>query len=416
MSRFDEPQYEPLLEKLREHLRAQRYGVCARAGYPYAARSFLRYLEQRGWSLEAVTPERLDRYLSSRRRKGSRRAYSKQFRRMHAAAIRMLLRVICGRWPPPPQPRSARERADLKIIEGYDAWMRELRGLSPQTRRHARAEARLLLNWMHTHKKTAARLSVADLDAYLGTRSQGKRRTSIAVIVSLLRGVLRHFHRSGLMGRDLSGEVEGPPLYALEGIPSVIRPEEVAKVLKRLKHDRSVLGRRDHAIWMLLVSYGLRAGEIKALKLSDIDWRGERLRIRHAKTAAYSELPLLRAPAEALLSYLQHGRPVSAAREVFLRPQAPYVGLASNTSLAGIVGRRLAAVGVARRGRQGAHALRHARAVSLLRGGVPLKVIGDVLGHRAERSTGVYLKLATQDLRAVALDVPKRVRSVEVAP
>jgi len=166
--------------------------------------------------------------------------------------------------------------------------MRDLWRLLPQTRRHARAEARLLLDWIHAQKKTVARLSVADLDAYLGMRSQGKRRTSIAEIVSLLRGVLRHLHRSGLMMRDLSGEVEGPPLYALKGIPSVIRPEEVAKVLKRLKCDRSALGRRDHAIWMLLVSYGLRAGEIKALKLSDINWRGERLRIRHAKAAAYS--------------------------------------------------------------------------------------------------------------------------------
>lgn len=415
MSRFDEPQYEPLLQKLREHLRAQRYGVCARAGYPYAARSFLRYLELRGSSLEAVTPALLDRYLGSRRLKGSRRPYPDQFRRFHAAAIRMLLRLIYGRWPPPVRPKTARERADREMIEGYDTWMRELRGLSPQTRRHARAEARSLLDWMGARKKTAARLSVADLDAYVGMRSCGKRRTSIAEIVSLLRGVLRYLHRSGLMPRDLSGEIEGPPLYALEGIPSVIHPEDVTKVLKRLKHDRSALGRRDHAIWMLLVSYGLRAGEVKALKLSDIDWRGERLRIRHAKTAAYSELPLLRAPAEALLSYLQHGRPVSTAREVFLRPQAPYVGLAANTSLAGIVARRLAAVGVARRGRQGPHALRHARAVSLLRGGVPLKVIGDVLGHRAERSTAVYLKLATQDLRAVALDMPTRVRTAGVA-
>ena len=55
------------------------------------------------------------------------------------------------------------------------------------------------------------------------------------------------------------------------------------------------------------------------------------------------------------------------------------------------------------------HALRHARAVSLLRGGVSLKVIGDVLGHRSEQSTAVYLKLATEDLRSVALDLPAKV-------
>jgi site-specific recombinase XerD len=415
MSRFTEPQYEPLLEKLRAHLRQERYGCCARVSYPYAARCFLRYLERRGWEVESVTSAQVDRYLQSLRRRGSRGPFPKQYRRMHAAAIRMLLRQVCGRWPPPQQPRSAKERADQQIIEGYDTWMTELRGLSPQTRRHGRAEARRLLSWMREHKRTAGRLTVADLDAYLALRSRGKRRTGIAEMVSVLRGVLRHLHRSGLMPRDLSGELQGPPLYALEGIPSVIRAEDVREVLSALKQDHTVVGRRDHAIWRLLVSYGLRAGEIKALQLTDIDWRGERLRIRHAKTGAYSELPLLRAPAEALLSYLRQGRPASASRAVFLRAQAPYVGLALNTSLQPIVLKRLAAVGVKPVGRCGPHALRHARAVSLLRGGVPLKVIGDVLGHRSERSTAVYLKLATEDLRAVALDVPAQVRTSEVA-
>lgn len=409
MSRFTEPLFEPLLEKLRTHIREERYGKCARASYPYAARSFLRYLERRGQSLEEVAPADVDRYLDSRRLKGSRRPYPKQFRRMHRAAIKMLLRVNCGRWPPEDPPASAPERADREIIDHYDTWMRELRGLSPNTRRHARAETRWLLEWIREHGKAAATLSVADLDAYIAQRSEGKRRTGIAEMVSCVRGVLRHLYRSGLMPVDLAGEITRPAIYALQGIPATIRAEDIQKALKALKQDRAALGRRDYAIWMLLTSYGLRAGEIKALKLSDIDWRGERIRIRHAKTGAYSELPLLRAPADALLNYLRYGRPASPARAVFLRAQAPYRAFNPNTNLHGIVMRRLAAVGVRPVGRCGPHALRHARAVSLLRGGVPLKVIGDVLGHRSERSTAVYLKLATEDLRSVALDLPPEV-------
>ena len=81
-------------------------------------------------------------------------------------------------------------------------------------------------------------------------------------------------------------------------------------------------GRRDYAIMMLLSTYGLRAGEITGLRLSDIDWRHERLRIRHTKTGAYSELPLLRGR-DALLDYLKHGRPATTLREVF-RSVAPY--------------------------------------------------------------------------------------------
>ena len=288
--------------------------------------------------------------------------------------------------------------------------MKDLRGLAPNTRRHARAEARWLLRWMREHDKRAATLSVADLDAYIAWRSQGKRRTGIAEMVSCVRGVLRHLYRSGLMPVDLSGEITGPAIYALEGIPSTIRAEDVQRALKALKQDHTALGRRDYAIWMLLVTYGLRAGEIKALKLSDIHWRGERLRIRHAKTGAYSELPLLRAPADALLDYLRYGRPASPARAVFLRAQAPLPGAEPEYEPARHRDRGgsppWACVPA---GRCGPHALRHARAVSLLRGGVPLKVIGDVLGHRSERSTAVYLKLATEDLRSVALDLPSEV-------
>jgi integrase/recombinase XerD len=410
MSRFTEPQFEPLLARLRAHIREERYGACAKWSYPYAARCFLRDLERRGQPLESVTPADLERYLRSLRLKRRRGACPAQWRRLHRAAIKMLLRVIRGEWPPEVLPTAPQEIADREIVAAYDAWMRELRGLSTRTRQRSCAEAYRLLSWMHEHGKSAATLSVADLDAYLAGRSPGQRRNSLAEIVSKLRGVLRHLQRSGRMPVDLSGAITRPPMYALEGIPSAIRPEDVQRALKALKQDRSPLGRRDYAIWMLLTTYGLRAGEIRALQLSDIDWRHERLRIRHTKTGAYSELPLLRAPANALLDYLRYGRPATTARAVFLRAQAPHRGLSTVTPLHGIVTRRLAAVGVVPTGKRGPHALRHARAVSLLRGGVPLKVIGDVLGHRSERSTAPYLKLATEDLRLVALDLPSGVR------
>ena len=63
-------------------------------------------------------------------------------------------------------------------------------------------------------------------------------------------------------------------------------------------------------------------------------------------------------------------------------------------------------MGVRPDGKRGPHAFRHARAVSLLREGTPMKIIGDVLGHRSAASTAVYLKLATEDLRNVALEIP----------
>jgi integrase len=155
----------------------------------------------------------------------------------------------------------------------------------------------------------------------------------------------------------------------------------------------------------LLSTYGLRAGEVAHLQLDDIDWRAETLRVHRSKTGAHALLPLLEPVGEAILLYLRGGRPQTDARDFFIRMRAPYRRL----SVAGIynaVGRRMKAAGVTPSGKRGPHVFRHARAVSLLRASVPRKVIGDVLGHRSTESTISYLKLATEDLRAIALDIP----------
>src|SRR6202158_4388862 len=399
------------LAPLRQHLQEERYSRDVARNYPHAVRRFLRGLELRGQALESASPADVEHYLDGLKRQRDRRTLPAPWRRQHQAAIHMLLRLVDGKWPPEIAPTTADEIAMHEVICDYDAWMADLRGLSPSTRERGRTEARLLLRWLCDHGKSVATLSVTDLDAYVAWRGTSMRRTSKALMASTLRGVLRYLHGSGRMPVDLAGAIDGPPMYALEGIPSTIRREDIERALKAVRCDRSPLGRRDYAILMLLSTYGLRGGEIRGLRLSDIDWRHERLRIRHAKTGACSELPLLRGPANALLDYLQYGRPATTFQEVFLRALAPYRPLSGAGALYYMVGCRLQAVGVCLSGKRGAHVLRHSRAVSLLSGGVPIKVIGDVLGHRSERSTAVYLKLATDGLRGVALDLPEGVSS-----
>lgn len=192
-------------------------------------------------------------------------------------------------------------------------------------------------------------------------------------------------------------------LYAYESIPSTLSSDQIATVLKTARRDQSPMGLRDYAILQLLSTYGLRAGEISHLRLDDIDWRAETLRIRHSKTGAHSLLPLMQPVGEALINYLRDGRPQTDAREIFIRSRAPYLHMSRIYSG---VRRRMEAAGVKPSGKRGPHIFRHARAVSLLRASVPRKVIGDVLGHRSTESTIPYLKLATEDLRAIALEIP----------
>jgi site-specific recombinase XerD len=215
--------------------------------------------------------------------------------------------------------------------------------------------------------------------------------------------MLRYLHRTGRTTIDLSPHVIAPLLYAYEGVPSILERDQIAAVLQAAGQDRTPVGLRDHAMLQLLATYGLRSSEIRNLRIDDIDWRAESIRIRHSKTRACSFLPLMEPVGEAVLAYLRSGRPKTDAREIFIRTRAPYCKLGM---LASAVRRRLRDAGVEPPGKCGPHIFRHARAVEMLRAFVPQKVIGDLLGHRSTESTTPYLKLATEDLRAIALDVP----------
>jgi hypothetical protein len=148
---------------------------------------------------------------------------------------------------------------------------------------------------------------------------------------------LRWLHASGRSAQDLSFCVRAPSLYALEGIPSALRPQEVTNILSVARHDRSAIGIRDYAILMLLAEYGLRAGEITNLRLDDVNWRKEVIRIRHRKTGVTTWLPLLPEVGEAILRYLQQSRPKTSFREIFIRGIAPYRPFIQVTTLEDVV-------------------------------------------------------------------------------
>ena len=270
--------------RLHDHLREERYSRSVAVNYPGDARRFLRYLARRGQVLESVSPADVERYLGGLRRRRDRCALPPTWRRAHRAAIQMLLRLVHGKWPLEVAPTKPDEVAEQALARDYDAWMTELRGLSTSTRERSCYEAILLLRWLRDRGRSVATLDIADLDPYIASRCVSMRRTTKVTVVSSLRGVLRYLHGSDRMPADLADAIEGPPIYALEGIPSTVRREDVNRAIEAARHDHSPLGRRDYAILMLLSTYGLRAGEIAGLRLCDIDWRHERLRIRHRKT------------------------------------------------------------------------------------------------------------------------------------
>jgi len=228
----------------------------------------------------------------------------------------------------------------------------------------------------------------------------GLARSTVREDAGVLRVFLRYLHREGLTATDLSDAVGWPQVYRKSTIPRSISWDAVNQVLAGVDR-RTRAGRRDYAILLLLVTYGLRAREVAALTLDDIDWKRDRLSVPERKAGHSTAFPLSPIVGEALLDYLRDGRPETSDRHVFFRAVAPHqpIGPAAVASRARHF---LLQAGISVP-RPGSHTLRHSAVQRLVDANLDLKTIGDFIGHRSPRSTEVYAKVDIEALRQVAL-------------
>lgn len=285
-----------LIEMLRNHMNAEEYSPSVQRCYPTLARHFLDYCDGAAVAVEAVREAQITKFLQMQyqlftKRHGQSPPFQKWSRR-HTGAVRMLLRLVHGRWPVAAPPANALEEFHRDVVQDYETWLRDLRGLHSETRTKRTTQAMRFLVSLGTlaAPENLARLSVCDIDAYVKQCCLGLRRSSIEDRTVCLRDFLRHLYRSGQTTFDLGDTVIGPRIYDHEAIPSALRAEEVRRVLELTREDISPVGLRDYAILMLLATYGLRAAEIIQLRLDDIDWRRDVLGVRHSKTGTYTEL------------------------------------------------------------------------------------------------------------------------------
>jgi integrase/recombinase XerD len=307
---------------------------------------------------------------------------------------------------PSPEPPTAA----AALLDAYAAFLRNVRGLAPSTVAGHLTTAQAFLEQL-SDETTPVRLSAltaGDIEAFMCMRGPQVGRGTLQHIASQLRGFLRFLTSTESLPPGLEGTVDTPRLCRGEQLSRALPWHTVQDFLQAI--DRSTpMGLRDHAMFSLIATYGLRASELVALTLDDIDWRAEQLHVPQRKTASALSLPLTEAVGDLLVEYLRQGRPQLTTRQLFLRMRAPAGALKPTAVLEAFEHWRV------RSGLtipfHGPHCLRHAYAVHLLRCGAPLKTIGDILGHRSAESTCVYLRLAIEDLREVPLDVPPQVDS-----
>ncbi|WP_244426054.1 tyrosine-type recombinase/integrase [Mesorhizobium amorphae] len=284
-------------------------------------------------------------------------------------------------------------------LDQYVVWMRDERGLTPSTvEQWGRMAGRFLL-WCERSNRHLEDLKAEDIDNYIATQGAGRwGRLSIAHATSALRDFLRYAAKEAWCSDRLAASISRPRLYQHESLPYAPDWSDVQKMLADVDTDRP-RDIRDRAILLLLAVYGMRRGEVAALRLDQIDWAGRTLRLFRLKRREAQIYPLVPSVAEALARYVDTVRPQSSCREVFLRMQAPRRPL-NVTSIYSIANRRFVALGI-RAAHPGAHALRHACAVRLLAEGLTIKEIGDHLGHRSTAATSVYAKVNMAALREV---------------
>lgn len=296
--------------------------------------------------------------------------------------------------------------SQLRLAE-YSDFLKELRGLEDKTIQYHVATVSSFLDQLSYEKDPSRleRLKIGDIETFLKISGKTNNRASLQHIVGHLRAFLRFTAVQGSPPAGLETQIDTPRLYRLEQLPKSLPWETVKKFLRGIDQTTE-LGLRDYTIFFLILTYGLRASEIVTLTLDDILWQGSRIRVPQSKTKSELFLPLTDEAACILIRYIRQARPSLPYRQLFLRARAPY-GVLKPTAVADAVQRWSRHSGIDIPGK-GVHWIRHSYAVHLLKQGVSVKTIGDVLGHRNAESTSVYLRLATDDLRDVPLTLPSR--------
>lgn len=286
------------------------------------------------------------------------------------------------------------------LITEYSNYMKLERGLSPETIRHRCLQVEDFLNRI-CDSHPLNQMTISQIDEALAQKGirDGYGRRTIQTYASALRSFFRYAEVRGWCRHGLADAIRAPRVYRDETLPSSPTWEDVQHLLAGTEGDQPT-DIRDRAILMLFAVYGLRRGEVRQLRLENLDWENEIIHLTRSKSFRPQQLPLSHTVGEAILRYLKEVRPHCSFREVFLSMRAPLRPL-SGGALFQIVSRRWNPLNVPIK-HHGPHSLRHACATHLINQGVSLKEIGDHLGHRNVETTRIYAKVDLTRLREVA--------------
>lgn len=351
-----------------------------------------RWMEREGLAPGELTVERVEEFVAAHRSAGFVTFSS-------VASMRLPVAYLRGIGAAPLVPVVVADGALDVLLGGYRRYMVRERGLVEHTIYGHQRVARLFLEGRPADLELE-RLSAADVSAFLASECPKRSVSGARDLVFALRSLLRYLHVCGLIDVPLVWAVPGVAEVRDRSLPRGLEPQVLARILDSCDR-RTLVGQRDHAVLLLLSRLGLRAGEVAALSLEDLDWRRGELTV-HGKGSRLERLPIPVDVGEAVVGYLRARGRVEGSRAVFVTMRAPVGGLSARGVIS-VVARACARADVPV---VGAHVLRHTAATGMLRAGASLPEIAQVLRHRRIETTTIYARVDRDRLLELARPWP----------
>jgi integrase/recombinase XerD len=375
-------------------------GLCSASAFAYLRwiRPFRLHCKSRRLNeLECLTRSAADAFCAAHRVRKSSRGFARRAIRAWAYALRSF--ETLPDWAPPKRPKLS------PLVDAYSHFRTVHRGVAANTLDRDIRVASQFLDHLRSKGKVVNRAGPSDIDSFVEQIGKRLSRRIVATNSSSLRSFLRFLLTTGRIQKDLASLVIAPRYRFDESPPKSLPWEDVRRILRVIPRDTAI-GRRNFAALLLMATYGLGGAEVTGLRLENISWKERVLRVRRPKTGISIELPLLPAVGRAIASYLKQDRPQhTTAREVFVTTYMPHRKISSNI-LQGQIRVYARQTGL-KCETFGSHLFRHSHATRQINWGANHKVVADILGHREQRSTSVYIRVALQRLRGISLGVPR---------
>ena len=370
----------------RRELARQGYSPWTTIAHVYLMAHLSRWLTDEQLTPVELNAARVAAFLTDRRASG-------QVRRLTPRGLIPLLGYLRGLGVVPAASICAPVGPREDLLARYAVFLGEERGLAEGTIRWYLYVAELFLSDRVNELEDVARLSGADVNAFVLAQVEQRGAGSLNNLVTGLRALLGFFYLRGYTTVSLVPAAPATVGWRDRGTSRGLPPDQVARLLASCDR-RTSIGRRDFAILTVLARLGLRANEVAALRVDDVDWRAGELTV-HGKDNRCDRLPLPVDVGQAIAGYCRRGRPRGGCRSLFVHARAPY-GTLTSTAVSHVVVRACRRAGLPA---VGAHRLRHSAAAAMRRASAPLMEIGQVLRHAHTVTTVGY---ARDDLDALA--------------